>query len=81
MRHACATLAPRLCHYNLKFVNGTLGHEGILRAMEGVEDRRAGWDDALVYVDVDGELHTFGSQKKYTGEIARGEAAQPVSSG
>ena len=34
--------------------------------MRGKEDRRAGWDEALVYADARGVLHSFVSPKKYT---------------
>lgn len=43
----------------IKFVNETLGPNGLLRLMQGVEDRSCFFELALVYVDQKGETHAF----------------------
>jgi len=43
----------------IKFVNETLGPNGLLRLMDGVEDRSCFFELALVYVDEHGETHAF----------------------
>ena len=53
-----------------KFVNYKLGTQGLLALLRDEEDRRAGWADAIVYVDELGMLHSFSPPKLYTGEIA-----------
>ena len=52
-----------------KYVFYTVGPQGILKLMEGVEDRRAYFISNLVYVDDRGKLHSF-SDNKYWGTIA-----------
>jgi len=59
-----------------KNANDKLGTEGLLRLLDGVTDRRAGWDDTIVYVDGDGVAKVFGpsetrlSSERYGGEIS-----------
>ena len=60
-----------------KNANDKLGTEGLLRLLDGVTDRRAGWDDTIVYVDGDGDAKVFGprsssrrSSERYAGEIS-----------
>jgi len=43
----------------IKFVNETLGPKGLLRLMQGVEDRSCFFELALVYADESGETHAF----------------------
>lgn len=54
----------------VKYMNETVGTEGIVRFMEHQDDRRAYFLSALVFVDETGTLHEF-SVKESTGEIAR----------
>lgn len=59
-----------------KNANDKLGTEGLLRLLDGVTDRRAGWDDTIVYVDGDGVAKVFGpsetrlASERYGGEIS-----------
>jgi XTP/dITP diphosphohydrolase len=65
-----------------KNANDKLGTEGLLKLLAGVEDRRAGWDDTIVYVDENGEAVCFGPGEnreneksetgwtRYSGEIS-----------
>ena len=59
-----------------KNANDKLGTEGLLRLLDGVTDRRAGWDDTIVYVDGDGDGNVFGpsetrlASERYGGEIS-----------
>lgn len=59
-----------------KNANDKLGTEGLLRLLDGVTDRRAGWDDTIVYVDGDGHAEVFGpstsrlASERYSGEIS-----------
>ena len=64
--------------------NGKLGTRGLLRLLEGESDRRAGWDDTIVFVDGNGAATVFGGafsgkniknslekkEKHYAGEIS-----------
>ena len=54
----------------VKYMNETVGAEGIVRFMEHQDDRQAYFLSALVFVDKEGVLHEF-SVKESTGEIAR----------
>ena len=44
------------------YVEKTLGEDGILRLMEGIEDRRAYFLDVLAYTDEEGNTKTFESK-------------------
>jgi len=46
----------------IKYMLETVGAEGIVRFMEGQRDRRAYGMSALVFVDENGQLHTFSVQ-------------------
>ena len=52
-----------------KYVIDTIGPEGILKLMEGIEDRSAYFISNLVYVDATGKLASF-SDSKYHGRVA-----------
>lgn len=52
-----------------KYAIDTIGPEGILKLMEGVEDRSAYFISNLVYVDGVGKLFSF-SDNKYRGQVA-----------
>ena len=52
-----------------KYVIDTIGPEGILKLMEGIEDRSAYFISNLVYVDATGKLASF-SDSKYRGRVA-----------
>lgn len=52
-----------------KYVIDTIGPEGILKLMEGVEDRRAYFISNLVYVDARGKQYLF-ADNKYWGRVA-----------
>lgn len=54
----------------VKYMNETVGAEGIVRFMESQTDRRAYFLSALVFIDENGKLHEFSVQES-TGEIAR----------
>lgn len=72
--HDCGLCIEALNDYPgpyTKYVNYTLGTEGILALMRGRQNRRAGWADAVVFVDAGGAMHSFTPAVKYTGEIAR----------
>ena len=49
----CAALKDAPCPYT-KYFNFSVGTEGLLALMRDQEDRRAGWDDAIVYIDENG---------------------------
>lgn len=49
-----------------KYVENTLGVEGVLKLMEGVEDRSAYFLEALAYSEVDGKTHVFTSKTEGT---------------
>lgn len=53
-----------------KYANYRIGTEGLLALLRDEEDRRAGWADAVVYVDGDGGMRSFTPSELYTGEIA-----------
>lgn len=48
----------------IKYINETIGVKGILRLMEGKEDRTAYFEQALVYIDQMGEVHSFTSTEE-----------------
>lgn len=43
----------------IKYVNETLGPHGLIKLMEGIKDRSCYFEMALVFIDDDGESHTF----------------------
>lgn len=43
----------------IKYINETIGIEGVLQLMSGVEDRSAYFEQALVYIDNMGAAHSF----------------------
>ena len=45
-----------------KNANDKLGTEGLLKLLDGVTDRRARWDDTIVYVDRHGDARVFGPE-------------------
>lgn len=55
-----------------KDANYKLGTEGLMALLAGVEDRAAGWDDVIAYVDDAGAVTTFAPDPnhRYVGEIA-----------
>jgi non-canonical purine NTP pyrophosphatase (RdgB/HAM1 family) len=67
----CAALKDAPGPYT-KYFNFSVGTEGLLALMRDQEDRRAGWDDAIVYIDENGHAHSFSSLDRYgyTGEIS-----------
>lgn len=44
-----------------KYVEGTIGEEGILKLMTNVQDRYAYWIEVLAYTELNGETYTFTS--------------------
>lgn len=52
-----------------KYVVETIGPEGIIKLMDGVEDRSAYFTSSLVYVDEHGNTHHF-SDNHYAGTIS-----------
>ena len=73
---SCASPRSRIGGPYTKNANDKLGTEGLLRLLDGVTDRRAGWDDTIVYVDGDGVAKVFGpsetrlASERYGGEIS-----------
>ena len=55
-----------------KDANYKLGTSGLLALLAGVDDRTAGWDDTIVYVDAHGATRAFVPETRYTGVIADG---------
>ena len=55
-----------------KDANYKLGTSGLLALLAGVDDRTAGWDDTIVYVDAHGASRAFVPETRYTGVIADG---------
>lgn len=53
-----------------KYVAETIGPEGILKLMEDVTDRSAYFVSNLVYIDENGEAHSF-SDSHYEGSVSR----------
>ena len=55
-----------------KDANYKLGTEGLMALLADVEDRAAGWDDVIAYVDDAGAVTTFAPDPshRYAGEIA-----------
>jgi len=51
-----------------KNANDKLGTEGLLKLLHGVTDRRARWDDTIVYVDSHGDAKVFGPEACETRE-------------
>ena len=48
----------------IKYMLETVGVEGIMSFMDGKEDRSAYFMSSLVFIDEDGEIHTFNGQDK-----------------
>lgn len=67
----CAALKDAPGPYT-KYFNFTVGTAGLLALMRDHQDRRAGWDDAIVYIDASGHAHSFSSLDRYgyTGEVS-----------
>ena len=57
------------------YVYSTIGDAGLLRLMEGVEDRRAYFESAIAYTDARGNIRVF------TGRVYGVIAEEPVGSG
>ncbi|ACO63970.1 predicted protein, partial [Micromonas commoda] len=60
----CAALKDAPGPYT-KYFNFTVGTAGLLALMRDHQDRRAGWDDAIVYIDASGHAHSFSSLDRY----------------
>jgi non-canonical purine NTP pyrophosphatase (RdgB/HAM1 family) len=43
----------------IKYINETIGIEGLLQLMQGAGDRTAYFEQALIYMDAGGKLHQF----------------------
>lgn len=60
----------------IKYINETIGVEGLLALMQHIEDRSVYFEQALVYIDLNGDAHPFTStaevgtlaQEAYRGE-------------
>ena len=52
----------------------------MLALMRDQQDRRAGWDDAIVYIDASGHAHSFSSLDRYgyTGEVSMTGPIKPL---
>ena len=63
-----------------KYFNFTVGTAGLLALMRDHQDRRAGWDDAIVYIDASGHAHSFSSLDRYgyTGEVSMTGPIKPL---
>lgn len=67
----------------IKYVNETLGPYGLIRLMEGIEDRSCHFELALVFIDGDGESHTFingGAPGLLATEVYEGDSSESWSS-
>ena len=55
-----------------KYASQTIGCAGIIKLMEGTNDRSCGWDGCLVFIDEHGVSHTFKetNTSRYWGKIA-----------
>ena len=56
-----------------KYVSQTIGCKGILKLLEGVNDRSCAFDGCLVFIDESGKSHVFNGPNniKYWGKIAQ----------
>lgn len=67
----------------IKYVNQTIGPYGLIKLMEGVEDRSCHFEIALVFVDKAGESHVFvnsGAPGLLAKKVYEGESKESWSS-
>lgn len=54
----------------IKYINQTIGPEGILKLMADEKNRNCHFELALVYVDKSGNLHTFENTNRTNGKVS-----------